>query len=173
MKKYIAILRGINVSGKNKLPMKELRELLSNMGYQNVQTYIQSGNVILESEKESKVISVEIHEGIQYQFGYDVPVILRTQDEWRKTIEKNPYPTDQEKIVYFTFLDRTPENTDIEVNGVKEDEFTIIDDVVYIYCLGGYGKSKLSNNLFEKKLKVTATTRNLRTTMKLLELANQ
>ena len=153
--------------------MKELRELLSNMGYQNVQTYIQSGNVILESEKESKVISVEIHEGIQYQFGYDVPVILRTQDEWRKTIEKNPYPTDQEKIVYFTFLDRTPENTDIEVNGVKEDEFTIIDDVVYIYCLGGYGKSKLSNNLFEKKLKVTATTRNLRTTMKLLELANQ
>ena len=153
--------------------MKELRELLSNMGYQNVQTYIQSGNVILESEKESKVISVEIHEGIQDQFGYDVPVILRTQDEWRKTIEKNPYPTDQEKIVYFTFLDRTPENTDIEVNGVKEDEFTIIDDVVYIYCLGGYGKSKLSNNLFEKKLKVTATTRNLRTTMKLLELANQ
>ncbi len=171
MKTYIVILRGINVSGKNKLPMQDLRDMLNDLGYQNVQTYIQSGNIILDTDKSKTAICQHIKEEIASKFGYDVPVLARTITEWKKTIAKNPYPTENHKILAFAFLSEIPKVTSIEVNGTKDDEYTIIDDVVYIYCPGGFGNSKLSNNLFERKLKVIATTRNYRTTMKLLELA--
>lgn len=151
--------------------MQDLRELLSGLGFQNVQTYIQSGNVILDSEKDKPEIGKEIKEGIRSKFGYDVPVITRTVEEWKKAIANNPYPVNEEKLVYFTFLEAIPKETNIEVKGTKDDEYTIIEDVVYLYCLGGYGSTKLNNNLFERKLKVTATSRNWRTTNKLLELA--
>lgn len=171
MNRYIVLLRGINVSGKNKLQMQDLRDLLKKLKYQNVQTYIQSGNIILDTDKTKNRIAEEIREAIQSEFGYEVPVIIRTVEEWKRVIEQNPYPVNEEKLLYFTFLNQTPENTDIQINGTKDDEFTIAEDVVYLYCLGGYGKTKLSNNLFERKLKVTASSRNYKTTMKLLELA--
>jgi uncharacterized protein (DUF1697 family) len=173
MTRYIVLLRGINVSGKNKLPMQDLRELLSGLGYQNVQTYIQSGNIILDSAKKKEKIAEEIKKGIQTTFGYDVPVIIRTVAAWKKTIEANPYFEGEEKKVYFTFLSEVPKSTDITINGTQDDAFTIVGDVVYLSCLGGYGNTKLSNNLFERKLKVTATSRNYRTTYKLLALATE
>ena len=86
MKKYIVLLRGINVSGKNKLPMAELRDLLKNLDFQNVQTYIQSGNIILDSDEGKSLICNKIKEGIQDKFGYDVPVIARTVPEWEKVV---------------------------------------------------------------------------------------
>lgn len=168
---FVVLLRGINVSGKNKLPMVDLRQILSDLGFQNVKTYIQSGNVILESNESKSVICQKIKKGIKEKFGYDVPVIARTIPEWKKTIENYPFPLENERIVAFTFLDRKPEITEIEINNIGEDQFKIENDVVYIYCPNGFGKSKITNNLFERKLKVTATTRNLRTTLKLLELA--
>ncbi|MEQ6124649.1 DUF1697 domain-containing protein [Pseudotenacibaculum sp. MALMAid0570] len=173
MNKYIILLRGINVSGKNKLPMQELRSMLNDLGYKNVETYIQSGNIILDTEESKNSIASKVKESIQSKFGYDVPVVIRTVEEWETTIENNPYPVNEEKKLYFTFLNEAPQNIEIEVNGAKDDEFTIWKDVVYLHCLGGYGKTKLSNNLFEKKLKVIATSRNYRTTMKLLELAKK
>lgn len=173
MIKYIVLLRGINVSGKNKLPMQELRDLLKSSGFENVQTYIQSGNIILESKKEKTEIAQEIKEAIDKKFGYDVPVIIRTVDEWKRIIDKVPYPLNEGKSLYFTFLDRVPEKTEITINKLDSDEYTIINDVVYLYCLGGYGNTKLSNNIFEKKLEVKASTRNYRTTMKLLEMATK
>ena len=171
--RYIVLLRGINVSGKNKLPMQELRDLLKSLEYENVQTYIQSGNIILESKKEKTKIAKEIKLGIDQKFGYDVPVIVRALEEWKKIIDKIPYPLNEGKSLYFTFLDNVPEKTEITINKLDSDEFTIINDVVYLYCLGGYGNTKLSNNIFEKKLGVRASTRNYRTTMKLLELATK
>ena len=151
--------------------MQDLRTLLVSLEFQNVQTYIQSGNIILDSNQLKQDIVEQIKTGIKKTFGYDVPVIIRTVSEWKDTITNNPYPISEEKLVYFTFLSRVPENTNIEINGGPDDEFTIYKDVVYLYCLTGYGKTKLSNNLFERKLKVEATTRNYRTTLKLLELA--
>ncbi|QMU65758.1 MAG: DUF1697 domain-containing protein [Flavobacteriaceae bacterium] len=171
LEKYIVLLRGINVSGKNRLPMQDLRNLLYNLDYQTVQTYIQSGNIILNSDEDKPEIAWKIKEGIENRFEYNVPVIIRTVDEWKEAITNNPYPTDEEKLLYFTFLNEIPKNTDIEVNGTKDDAYTIVNDVVYLYCLGGYGNTKLSNQLFEKKLKVSATSRNYRTVYKLLELA--
>ena len=173
MKKYIVLLRGINVSGKNKLPMEELRDLLNDLGFQNVQTYIQSGNIILESGEGKSVTCNTIKEGIQNKFGYDVPVIARTIPEWKKAIAKYPFPVDNTKIVAFVFLNRKIYETKIDVKDINDDEYLIEKDMVYIHCPTGFGKTKLSNNLFERKLNVTATTRNYNTTLKLLELATE
>ncbi len=171
MKKYIVLLRGINVSGKNKLPMAELRELLNDLDFQNVQTYIQSGNIILESDKTKNQICKIIKEGIQTKFGYDVPVIARTISEWKKVIKNYPFSKENPKIVAFVFLDKKTEETKIEVKGINDDEYKIDKDVIYIHCPSGFANTKISNNLFERKLKVTATTRNYNTTIKLLELS--
>ena len=153
--------------------MIELRSLLNELGFQNVQTYIQSGNIILESDKSKSEICEIIKEGVKAKFDYDVPVIIRTIPEWKKAIENYPFPLENEKIVGFTFLDRKSEITEIEINNLGEDQFKIENYVVYFYCPNGFGKSKITNNLFERKLKVTATTRNLRTTLKLLELSEK
>ena len=171
MKKYIVLLRGINVSGKNKLPMADLRSLLNNLGFQNVQTYIQSGNIILDADESKSEICKKISQEILNRFGYTVPVIAKTIPEWKKAIENYPFSIENEKIVAFTFLDNIPTNTKIEIKNVGDDAYKIVDDLVYLYCPSTFAKTKLSNNLFEKKLKVTATTRNLRTTLKLLALA--
>ncbi|APG63951.1 hypothetical protein LPB136_00550 [Tenacibaculum todarodis] len=170
MKKYIVLLRGINVSGKNKLPMAELRELLNDLQFQNIQTYIQSGNIILESEKTKSEICKIIKDGIFTKFGYDVPVITRTILEWGKAVANYPFSTENEKIVAFSFLNKVPEATTIEIKNIGEDRYKIDNDVVYLNCPSGFGKTKLTNNSIEKKLNVIATTRNLRTTLKLLEL---
>jgi uncharacterized protein (DUF1697 family) len=171
MKTYIVLLRGINVSGKNILPMAELRELLSSLQFENVQTYIQSGNIVLNSEFSKEEIVDKVKNGIAATFGYDVPVLARTIDEWEKAIANNPYPTENHKIVSFTFLSEVPIETVVEVNITNDDVHTVLNDMVYMYCPDGFGRTKLTNNLFEKKLKVTATSRNFRTTMKLLEMA--
>ncbi len=150
--------------------MQELRGLLEGIGYENVRTYIQSGNIILNSEEDKTIISKKISEAIQKHFEYEVPALTYSLEDWKHIIQDNPY-SEGEKEIYFTFMDQEPENTAIEVNKAKDDEFTIYKNMVYLNCLGGYGKSKLSNNLFENKLKVIATTRNFRTVHKLLELA--
>jgi len=170
MKTYIVLLRGINVSGKNKLPMSALREVLNEMGFQNVQTYIQSGNILLDTDEEKVMITQKIREAIALKFGYDVPVIIRTIDEWKKAIQNYPFSLENEKIVAFTFLDTPVEEQKIEVNVIKEDQYQINKDIIYLHCPSGFADTKLTNNLFEKKLKVIATSRNLRTTLKLLEL---
>jgi uncharacterized protein (DUF1697 family) len=171
MKKYIVLLRGINVSGKNKLLMEELRGLLNDLGFQNVQTYIQSGNIILDSNEGKSVICNKIKEGIQNKFGYDIPVIARTITEWKKAIAKYPFPTENTKIVAFVFLNKKVYETKIDVKGIDEDKYLIDNDMVFIHCPSGFGKTKLANKMFEKKLSVTATTRNYNTTLKLFELA--
>ncbi len=153
--------------------MAEFREILNELGFQNVQTYIQSGNIILDSEETKEIVCHKIKEAIATKFGYDVPVLARTPEEWKSTLENYPFSQENEKIVAFTFLDRVTKESVIEVNGINEDKYKIADDVVYLYCPSSFGKTKLTNSVIEKKLKVTATTRNLKTTLKLLILAEK
>jgi len=171
MKTNIVILRGINVSGKNILPMAELRDLLNGLKFENVQTYIQSGNVVLNSVLSKEEVAEKVKKRIASKFGYDVPVLVRTISEWENAIANNPYPTENHKIVSFTFLSEVSKEATIEVNITNDDEYTIVDDMVYMYCPDGFGRTKLTNNIFEKKLNITATSRNYRTTMRLLEMA--
>ena len=171
MNKFIILLRGINVSGKNKLPMADLRDLLNHLQFQNVQTYIQSGNIILESEATKSEICQKIKEGIFSKFGYNVPVIIRTIEEWERAISNYPFSLENSKIVAFAFLNQISKEATIEIKGIKEDKYKIFEDVVYLNCPTGFANTKLTNNLIEKKLKVIATSRNYNTTIKLLELS--
>ena len=171
MKKYIILLRGINVSGKNKIQMAALRQLLNELNFQNVQTYIQSGNIVLDTEEDSTAVCQKIKKGIQDYFGLDIPVLARNIKEWSHVIENYPFPIENQKIVAFTFLNTVSKETSIAIKNSGEDQYKIVNDVMYLYCPTGFARTKLTNNVIEKKLNVIATTRNLRTTLKLLELA--
>jgi len=177
MIKYISILRGINVSGQKKILMADLKNLFESIGFKNVVTYIQSGNLIFETNENNSEIELatKIEEAILKQYSFEVPVIVFKNTELRQWIASNPFLKDEnlEERLYFTFLNKTPDSIHVEQlqGDYSPEKFEIIDKVIYFYCPIGYGKTKLSNTFFEKKLKVKATTRNFKTTFKLLELS--
>ncbi|KPK12231.1 MAG: hypothetical protein AMJ68_02630 [Acidithiobacillales bacterium SG8_45] len=177
LKTYITLLRGINVSGQKKIRMAELKALYESVGHQDVKTYIQSGNVLLRSRaaKESS-ISRGIEDAIRKNFGYPVTVLVRTPGDLEKIVKNNPYlenrSVDRSRL-YVTFLLNSPEPGLAEAAAEIEsgdDTFRVAGMEVFVYCPGGYGKTRLSNTFFEKKLKQVATTRNWNTVNKLLEL---
>lgn len=176
---YVAFLRGINVRGKRKVPMAELRAMCERLNLQNVKTYIQSGNIVFKSSMaQTNDIAILLHNEIQKHFNFNVPVIVKTVNELSQIIEKNPFVS-QEDItanrIYFVLLNSLPaiellENLSEET--FENEEYVVIDNCLYLKCALGYGKAKLNNNLIERKLKVLATTRNYRTMNKLQELCN-
>ncbi|WP_406682705.1 DUF1697 domain-containing protein [Seonamhaeicola sp. MEBiC1930] len=174
---YIALLRGINVSGQKKVPMAELRKLLTENRLKNVQTYIQSENVIFQSFDEDKsALETIIHDAIRSHFGFDVPVLVLTPLELKQIFNGSPFLQSEKEKSYFMFLYEKPEENLIkEVSQLNypNEAFKITDNSIYFYCSTGYGKAKCSNNFFERKLKVTATARNYKTMLKLLSLTSQ
>jgi len=174
MKTYIALLRGINVSGQKKMPMAELRSLLENMGLRNIRTYIQSGNVIFQSlEEDPKLLEQHIKNAIISHFGFEVPVLVKTGNALKLILDDCPFTPMKKERSYFTLLHAVPENKtvkDLQKMHYRNEEFVISDHCVYFYSSTGYGRAKCNNNFFEHKLKVTATTRNYKTMMKLLSL---
>ena len=175
MKTYIALLRGINVSGQKKIPMAELRELLSKSGLQNVQTYIQSGNVIFQSAEENiQKLELKIHDAIKKHFGFEVPILIKAPKDLQRIFNECPFPESQKENSYFTMLYTTPYKVLIEEaskTSYPNEVFIITNDCIYFHCSVGYGKAKCNNNFFERKLKVTATARNYKTMVKLLSLS--
>ena len=157
--------------------MKELKQLFEDLGFSEVKTYIQSGNVIFNAEtaKEGE-ISKTVENAIFDRYSYEVPVICRTAEELQQSIVENPFFEDTfgeiEKL-YLTFLKAVPGKEQLEElkkYDFSPDEFIVKGKNVFIYCSGRYSQSKLSNNFFESKLKVKATTRNWKTVLKLAEL---
>jgi len=175
MKTYIVLLRGINVGGHKKVPMADLRELLTNSGFDNVRSYIQSGNVVLQSSISDKNdIENRIKKSIHDYFGFEVPVIAKTRSELLRIFDTCPFSEEEKKDSYFVILNQKPKSELIDKASEKtyeNEEFKIIDDCLYFYCEKGYGKAKFSLNFFERKLKANATARNYRTMAKLLELS--
>ena len=179
MEKKIAILRGINVGGNKKILMADLKSMFEGLGYSEVLTYIQSGNVIFTSENH--ITETEMAEAIEIaiknKFGFDVPVIVLAAKEIQNTFKNNPFygatDTDISKL-HMTFLADEPKIellNKIQALDFSPDKFDIIGRTVFIYCEGKYHQSKLTNNFFESKLKTSATTRNLKTVKKLCELS--
>jgi len=177
MATYLSILRGINVSGQKMIKMDALKKMYESAGFNNVRTFIQSGNVVFESNTHKSLASF-IEQKIKETFGFDVPVIVRTQKEVQEIIEQNPFLKDKNiepDRLYVTFLAEIPlaENlTKISTYDYTPDVFIIKGKEVYLYCPKpkGYGDTKLSNKFFENKLKVKATTRNWKTTNELLRI---
>ena len=176
MESYIILLRGINVSGQKKIKMAELRGNITGAGFLDVQTYIQSGNILLKSESDEQTINKAIAELILKNYGYKVSVMVFSQKEFRDIIEANPFSkTDGIDItkLHVTLLQELPKPESVElISGFKDanNEFVIDGKTIYLHCPDGYGKVKINNTFFEKKLKTSATTRNWKTMNTLLEM---
>ncbi len=178
--KYISILRGINVGGRRKILMADLKSIYEKLGSTNVITYIQSGNVIFDLKKkvEEKKFAQKIATAIIKQYDFEVSVQVKTMDQIKSTLTSNPFlkrkDLAKEKL-HVTFLAEIPETSNVEkITAIDyaPDEFQIIGQDVFIHC-EKYGKTKLNNGFFERKLRVSATTRNWKTINKLLDLAKE
>ena len=180
MNRYLALLRGINVSGKNIIKMESLRTLMENNGFKSVKTYIQSGNVVFESDEKSKdKLSNNLSGLIKNEYGFDITVFVINKTELEKSIDDNPFAEGREeepagfKKLYVTFLSDVPSSENIEKLlqvPIGNDQIEVIGDVLYFNLESKASDSKLSNNLIETKLKLKATTRNWNTTLKLLSM---
>lgn len=177
--KYITLLRGINVSGQKKIKMLDLKSLYESLGFRNVVTYIQSGNVIFESNDKNKTdLKTKIEGAIDRKYKFRVPVEIRTKLEFENIIKNNPFGpvdmVDEGTKVLVTFLRSKPNKvkvSNILKYVVSPEKLVVKGKEVYLYCPNGYGKSKLSNTFLENKLGVEATTRNWKSVHKLYELS--
>lgn len=174
MTTYVALLRAINLGKRNKVKMATLRELLESMGLENVQTYIQSGNVIFDSEETAEHLTQQLEQEIQSAFGFLVPVIIRTASEWDQIIRRCPYSfgaLSEGESIHISFLAKSPSQEKIDqlVDFNNElDEHQIHGKEIYMYFRQNLHKSNLPTHL--KKLDVPATLRNWKTVKKLSEM---
>ena len=177
---YIAILRGINVNGKNMIKMPALKLAMEEQGFSDVQAYLQSGNLIFTTGKtECTRLEEMIRTMIAEKFRLEVPVMVQYATYMKQTRDNNPFlqrnGIDETKL-HVTFLDQEATVDDmakIPAESYLPDEFVIREKVIYLFCPGGYGTTKLNNNFFEKKLNTIATTRNWNTVNKLVDLARE
>jgi len=179
MTTYIALLRGINVSAAKTIKIEALRLTFQKLGFVNVATYIQSGNVVFNAGENNTLQLVDkIAAAIQTDFGFDVPVIVLSAAELQTITRNNPLNDGAKDTTFLhvTFLAEKPAAfnfSDIEAKKQGNEQIIISGKVVYLYCPHGYGKTKLNNTFLESKLKVAATTRNWKTTCELLRMAGQ
>lgn len=174
---YVSMLRGINVSGQKKISMKDLATLYESQGLTNVRTYIQSGNVVFNAAgKDSSGLARKIAKAINEAYGFEVPVLVRTRQEMVQTVKKNPFlerkGVDATKL-HVTFLAQVPVKErvrQLEAADAGIDQCRVIGSDAYLYCPGGYGKTRFSNIFIEKQLAVGATTRNWKTVNVLNEM---
>jgi len=173
---YIALFHGINVGGKNIIKTKELVSLLETLGAKQVKTYIQSGNVILESTNDPSRLSEQISQAIQQRFGFAPRVLVIDQVEFEKAIAENPFPEaiSNPSSLHLEFLAHPAEHPNLdELDRIKSasEQYHLAERVFYLYAPEGIGRSKLAANS-EKLLEVPMTDRNWNTVMKIFEKAN-
>lgn len=178
MKSYVALLRGINVGGKNSLPMAELVSMLEALGAKEVKTYIQSGNAVFRGTAElKKKIQQKLPAEISKHKGFDIQLMVMDADKYAGIIAANPYAVIPEagSIVHVGFLAEAPNKPDMEkLEKLKtgSEQFHLAADAFYLHAPDGFGKSKLANGA-EKALGVPMTIRNWKTVCKIDELAKQ
>ena len=179
MNSYIALLRGINVGGNKKIKMLDLKALFISLGLTDVVTYIQSGNVIFKSEQIDLIeLQSHIEHGINQTFGFDVPVQILTAKSLSELVTLLPFKElsveQHGSQVMLCFLSSTPCTDQLEKltpYQTADEQMYLIKNVLYIYYPNGSGRSKLTNTVIEKKLQLSATTRNLKTATKLVTLS--
>jgi uncharacterized protein (DUF1697 family) len=173
----IVLLRGINLGAHNRIAMPELREALESAGYDDVRTYVQSGNVVLTSRDSAKKVSGDVEQLIADRFGLEIDVVVRTRSELAKVVERNPLRRQAKnpKRYQVSFLESKPAPKlvrELEEVAVDREEVVGIGREIYAWHPEGVARSKLWARLAGKGLGVTATARNWTTVTKLLELAD-
>jgi uncharacterized protein (DUF1697 family) len=174
----ILLLRGVNVGGRNRLPMADLRALVDALGAEDVTTYLQSGNVVCRSDTGAEELAAGLAAAIASQAGLTVPVVGRTGDEWAAVVAGNPLVDldDDPKRLHVTFLDGPPEPGRLDevvaaAAGFAPERMAVVGADVFLHVPHGYHEAKLSNAFLERRLGRVATTRNWRTVVALGELA--
>ena len=178
MSTFTTLLRGINVGGQKKIHMETLRGVYETLGFTRVRTYVQSGNVVFESTGYTPSELVQQIEGqIEKTCRFFVPVFIRQTDQLHDVLTGNPYIKNKNfspAALHVTFLYQPPSNQDwdnLSTPSDIADGFCLGKSVIYLYCPNGYGKTKLSNSFFERKLGIQVTTRNWNTVNALYKLA--
>lgn len=168
MERYIVLLRGINVGSKNRIKMKDLIDDLSQLNFENIEYYIQSGNILLDAHEDPSQSISEMFRTKEM----NVPVVAIPATKWIHIYNNTPYGNKDITSLHATFLHQAPEEKPINLDHlVKEDEhYTVDDKVIYLHIPGKYHKSKLSNSYIEKTTGVSATTRNWKTVSKLYDM---
>jgi uncharacterized protein (DUF1697 family) len=176
--RYAALLRGINVGGNRKVAMADLRELLAGLGYDDVTTYLQSGNAVFSTAGSSPAaLSAAIEERLAGKFGAPVRVIIRTAAELAGVVGASPLPDGPENPSRFfvAFLSAAPDPQtvqEIEAQSFDPDRIWISGKEAYLWCPGGAADTTLTHSFIEKRLGVTATARNWNTVTKLVSLTS-
>jgi uncharacterized protein (DUF1697 family) len=174
MASYVALLRGINVGGRNILPMKDFREILENLGCEDVATYIQSGNAVFHHSGKAMEVSESISDAIETDFSFRPSVMVLTAEEFAATAAVNPFAdvAVEAKNAHIWFTSEAITNADktrLRELATASEEFALTENAFYLHAPDGIGRSKLASNV-EKCLGVEATARNWRTTGKIAEL---
>lgn len=174
---YIALLRGINVSGQNAIRMPALRDSMARLGFHNVQTYLQSGNIVFQAPPtEENTLATVIVAEINKDFGHEVPVLVLSAQTLALLANANPLrpkPGDDEALFHCTFLFQPIAPAafrELQLPATAGERAVLHEGAVLLHCPQGYGKTKLNNSYFERALGVTATTRNWRTVLALQAL---
>lgn len=174
---HLALLRGINVSGHNMMKMEALKSMLEKACFQNVETYIQSGNVFVDSEEENAAsVGFKIKQEIFRDFGHDVPAVVINKEDLNSCFKNNPFLKEKDvdtKKLYVAFLSNTLRSesiNDLKISQFKPDEAIIDGNKIFIKYAVGAGKTRLDQKYIEKKLNLTATIRNWNTVTQLLKM---
>lgn len=174
--KYVALLRGINVGGKHMIKMEKLRSICESLGFENVKSYINSGNLIFETRKaDGGKLAASIHDGIAKELGFDIAVMVRSSDEIEEIIAANPYDGqfDNDKDLHISFLNEElpAEKLNLLLEQASDTELiTVKGRTIYYLLRISIVDSVLGKGFVDKKLKVACTARNWRTVKKLVEL---
>lgn len=173
----VVLLRAVMPSGRNKVAMADLREVLRADGFRNVRTYIQTGNVLLDSELSASAIARRVHDLIERHLGPDLVVVVRSPTELREVLDHDPFrgQGDPSRTFFVLFTRTPPEDQvkDLLASDFGDERLAIRGAAAYLHIPGQYGRGKLSNNFLEKQLGVPATMRNRNTLTKLVAMADE
>ena len=179
MKTHLALLRGINVSGHNMMKMEALKNMLENIGFTNIRTYLQSGNVFVDSEEDASKVGFMIKQEIFKVFGHEVPVIVITKEDLELCFRNSPYLKEKDldtKKLYVAFVStvlKSENINDLKISQFKPDEASIDGNRIFIKYAVGAGKTRFDQKYIEKKLNLTATIRNWNTVTNLLAMYSE
>ncbi len=170
--RHVALLRGINVGGKNKLPMRDLRRLFEAAGARNVRSYIQSGNVLFEaSPAAASELLNQVRQSIEAEFGLRIPLVLRTVRELEQARAANPFPSAAPEKLIIMFLDQLPgTGATLDFDRSPPDAVELLGRELFLHAPNGIARTRFTNAYLDKALGVTTTGRNLRTLNQILEL---
>ena len=170
MDTFVALLRGINVGGRNKLPMADLRAVVTGLGYGDVATYVQSGNVVCTGDGDAPTLAVRLAAALADRRGLTVPVVARTAGQWQAMVRANPLAAreDDPKLLHVALLSGVPDPDRVaaleaEAARFAPERVVVLGADAYLHCPGGYADTPLQNAFLERRLDRTATTRNWRT----------